>query len=167
VRGPKRGTFWSGGTLTLIRDTPPTVSFYIVATEAFLENVPNPTLVRTHAEVIVADDESVSAPDSFGQLYYGLGVVNRNAAAAGVLSIPTPFTDIDWDGWAVHGSLTWGSATSGLIDSPLGVQRRAIDSKAMRKIGSDQVIVFVIEPVAILGTEAFQFFGSIRMLFKK
>ncbi len=163
----KRSTFWVGGTLGIAQLVPGVNAFFTVISEATLENVPNPTIVRSRLELICMDDESVSAPDSMYLLSYGCGIVERNAAIAGIASIPSPTVDIDWDGWFVHGAFTGGSATSGLIDSPLGVQRQSVDSKAMRKVGQNEICLLVIEMNAIQGTEAIQFWGQFRFLLKK
>ena len=166
--GPKRGTFWEGNQFAITRSTPAAGPFFFeLLSEALLENVPNPTIVRTYLSLLTCDDESVSAPDSFYSLWYGIGVFNSNAATAGVASLPTPLLDASWDGWLFHGALHAGSATSGVIDSPLGIQRIDVESKAMRKVGHDQIIALVIEPFAVLGTEAFQLYGGFRMLLKK
>jgi len=164
---PKRSTFWTGGSLAISRIAPGTLGIYTVITEATLENVPNPTIVRSHLELICTDDESVSAADSAYTLVYGCGVVERNALAAGAAALPSPDTDQDWDGWFVHGALTGGAPTSGLTDSPLGVQRATVSSKAMRKVGQDEAVVLIIEPLTVLGTTGIQFWGIVRFLLKK
>jgi len=117
--------------------------------------------------LIAHDDESVSAADNAWILSYGACIIQKQALAAGIGSIPTPLTDVGWDGWFVHGYFNVGGATSGVIDSPLGIERHQVDSKAMRKVGGDEAIIFVIEPTNVLGTEAITFWGAFRMLFKK
>ena len=145
----------------------PGVVLYSLIPEATLENVPSPTIVRTHLELIFSDDESVSTADSFGIAGYGVGLMERNAVAAGIASIPTPTADTDWDGWFVHGYANIGNATSGTHDSPLSVQRVHVDSKAMRKVGQDMVVVLVIEFTTVKATTALNFFGGFRILLKK
>ena len=84
---------------------------------------------------------------------YGLGICNvtAEAFAVGVTAIPSPITDIDWDGWLWHqlGGQLRGASTTELGVSPMEAVRGEIDSKAMRKLRITDVTVGVLE----LGTE--------------
>ena len=78
---------------------------------------------------------------------FGVCVVNDDAFAAGVASIPGPFTDAASDLWFVHQFLYVRTE----FHSAIGIQEIGheltweIDSKAMRKVAPEQTIAFVIE----------------------
>ncbi len=102
-----------------------------------------PTVVRTRGTAIFTPT-AWSADLEFSGAY-GLGVVSDQALAAGAGSIPRPFDDDDWGGWLVHGyywgDLEFGSAT-GTHPWPYTVN---IDSKAMRKVGVNESLVWMVE----------------------
>ena len=76
---------------------------------------------------------------------FGLGVVMDRAFAAGVASVPGPFTDASWEGWFVWRSFSnvyeFHTAASALL---LSVSQE-VDSKGMRKVSADETIVLVAE----------------------
>ena len=73
----------------------------------------------------------------------GIGYVSEEAFAIGITAIPTPVTDSDWGGWIWHQffELHNPTATAG-VESQL---RFNIDSKAMRKVTNNQLMVGVME----------------------
>ena len=85
---------------------------------------------------------------------YGLAVVSDEAFAAGAGSIPRPHDDDDWPGWLVHGyysaHLQFQSATSELVFP----HQYVIDSKAMRKVGPNETLVWVVEDNSSTSTQA-------------
>jgi len=95
-----------------------------------------------------------------------IGIVTQAAFAVGISAVPTPITEIEWEGWmwhqffSVHAhSVTGGESNKG------PVQVFEIDSKAMRKIGSDEVIYAVYEGTEV-GTSAMVITLGTRMLLK-
>ncbi len=102
-----------------------------------------PTVVRTRGFAIFFPTAFGADRSSAGA--YGLGVVSDEAFAAGAASIPRPHDDDDWPGWLVHGyfanHLEFQSATSE-HQTPFGYE---IDSKAMRKIGVNETLVWMVE----------------------
>ena len=102
-----------------------------------------PTVVRVRGTAIFVPT-AWSADLEFSGAY-GMGIVSDQAVVGGVSAIPRPFDDDDWGGWLVHGyywgDLEFGSAT-GTHPWPYTVE---IDSKAMRKIGENESLVWVVE----------------------
>ena len=45
----------------------------------------------------------------------GLCIVSENAFNAGIASIPTPITDIQWDGWLWYQSFSLRTPTAGTV----------------------------------------------------
>ena len=94
---------------------------------------------------------------------FGIGKVPVTAFAAGIGSVPTPITEIDWDGWLYHTFIDVRRGAASLTNG-MGFQRVEIDSKAMRKLDSQEVIYGVLE-VKEVGTVEMRVFFNTRALF--
>ena len=98
----------------------------------------------------------------------GLGIVSAASFAAGVASVPTPVTESGWPGWLYHRFFDVRSITATIAD---GVNAAAVDlsweldSKAMRKLGADEVVLGAIE-VTEIGVSTAEFHADTRMLLK-
>ena len=108
--------------------------------------VPEQTILRVRGAFFFLSDQAVAGENQFGG--FGLGIVSEQAASIGISAIPHPVTDGADGLWMVHQFF----ASSFDFQSAVGIAPRAgqsivIDSKAMRKIGSDQRLVFVVENV--------------------
>ncbi len=102
-----------------------------------------PTIVRTRGEVsyrLNASNADVSISGA-----YGLAVVTDRAFAAGVASIPGPFTDATWDGWFVWRSFSMSFDSIDQTGVFFKDRTQEVDSKAMRKVNDDETIVLVAE----------------------
>ena len=123
-------------------------------------NMTRPTIVRSRGAVshrfaaVTADVAYVGS--------IGWGIVSEDAFAAGVASIPGPESDPDWSGWYVWRSFAetfeFNDATGGLYTS----RTIEIDSKAMRKMGTNERLVVVAESQS----GAFSIAPRVRSLFK-
>jgi len=105
---------------------------------------------------------------------FGIGIVTGPAFAAGVGSVPTPITDIEWNGWMYWKAIPLVSA--GVIDGSAAadtdaitghtVQMRVeIDSKAMRKINFEETVFAALE-VTERGTAVLNWSFITRILTK-
>ena len=164
----RRPTFWvasnQAGFTTLAANTSAVVT---MITEATLEETPNPTHVRCRGQLDV--HASAGAAGDSVRWSAGLMYVDARAAAIGVTAIPRPISDGSSDGWLwiVTGFLNIGSLSS-LEDSFGGTWDRIIvDSKAMRKVGKNEVLVVAYETSAAAGTGGAEFSLGIRVLFKR
>ncbi len=118
------------------------------------------TLMRSRGQISVrpasfgADLEVVGA--------YGEGIVSQEALAAGILSLPEPFSDADWGGWYIWRAFSFRFEfdTDGSL-FPASIQMD-IDSKAMRKIAPNEAFVAIAE--SFVG--AFSISAPIRALIK-
>jgi len=115
----------------------------VIVTEAIFENVPEPTVIRVRGSYVFSE----TGIDGTASLFLGIMVADKNAIAAGVASLETPFTDIgsDWLWWDVAPLDNVGTVAA----DPVRTGRRMIDSKAMRKVKNNQALVFVSEVVGI------------------
>ncbi len=121
------------------------------------------TIIRTRGSIVVAPQSGlVTDLDITGA--FGIGLVSQEAFAAGVASIPEPFTDSDWGGWMVIQpfAMRWEE----VVGATEGLERMEttyeIDSKAMRKVQPNSIMVFVIESL----TGAFAVADLTRLLIK-
>ena len=119
------------------------------------------TLVRSRGLVSVKLQTYAADLNVIGA--FGMAIVSAEAAAAGIASIPGPWSNSEWDGWFVWG--TWAFAYEFTTDIdrllPASVQI-PVDSKAMRKLESGNTIVFVAESQSA----AFEIVMPIRVLVK-
>ncbi len=104
-------------------------------------------------EVVSADIEIVGA--------YGEMVVTNEAFAAGVGSMPEPFTDGDAD-WCVWRSFSYRFEFVDATGVNFPNWNFEVDSKAMRKMGPNKVYVAIAESQA----GAFQISAPVRTLVK-
>ena len=102
------------------------------------------TLVRVRGAVSIQPGSFAADLNIVGAV--GIGVVSAEAFGIGITAIPTPYSDADWPGW-----LMWRSFALHLdVQSAVGFDLNSavqleIDSKAMRRAGSNEVFVFIAE----------------------
>ena len=131
------------------------------------------TLVRTRGDFLLFLKSSNAAGGGFHGAF-GIGLIGKPAFTAGVASVPTPLTEVDWDGWLFH--RFFSCISTGVIDGSVSsdqdqgnalaaVVRFEIDSKAMRKSGTDMVFYSAIE-VTEAGVSTAEWLFNSRMLFK-
>ena len=103
------------------------------------------TIVRTRGMISIhptSPDVNVSVAGAFG-----VGLVSAEAFAAGVASVPTPMTDADWGGWMVMEPFVYhidGGSGSPTEQTIVSLQIN-VDSKAMRKVEPNSVMIFIAE----------------------
>jgi len=80
----------------------------------------------------------------------GIGKVQDEAFAAGVGSVPSPITEVSWDGWLYHQFFSLRAMTAVTADVPqanFGFFESVIDVKSMRKIDEQEDFVVVLEAI--------------------
>ncbi len=154
--GKQRLTQWIG---------PPAQGFVTVATTAavlvdsgsFEEPL---TLMRTRGMVSIRPTSTAATGDFVGAI--GMAVVSTEASAAGVASMPEPYTDADWGGWFVWRSFAYAWDVTTDIGRAISSWNMEIDSKAMRKIAPNETVVTIAESFS----GAFAIFDGTRFLVK-
>ncbi len=119
-------------------------SAIIASFDAAAAGALRPTVVRSRGEVMIKPQAYTA--DLVVSGAFGICVVSEEAFAAGAASIPRPFDDSNWGGWFVWQSFV---RTLEFVDAS-GFDAQAawnwqVDSKAMRKIGSNDIIVMMAE----------------------
>ena len=165
-RGNRRLTDWAAGPFSAPQDLSAAGPSLWDTAQSPL--IPGLTVVRVRGEFTIVLNAITTVGDGFNNFAVGIGVASLAAFTAGVASLPTPLTEIEWPGWlwhSSHGELQGMSITeSG--QSPLEALRGVIDSKAMRKLRTDEVIFGAIEMGTEVGTAVASFSARTRMLVK-
>ena len=124
------------------------------------------TIIRTRGELLISLQTADAIGSGFTRIGVGIGIVSENAFGTGVGAVPTPLTDIAWDGWLWY----WMGALMSVetpATSGVGTTARiVIDSKAMRKIKESDGVVAVIQSEAEIGAVTLKAFLTTRMLSK-
>ena len=143
--GPKRVTSWVGPAdqafLSVATGAKVIISIFTLATS--VPSLDRPTIVRTRGEVSVHPASAAADVSIVGA--FGLAVVSTDAFAAGVASIPGPFDDADWEGWYVWRSFSFRYELLDATASLIFTRSWEVDSKAMRRLGTNTTCVAVAE----------------------
>ncbi len=118
------------------------------------------TIMRTRGNVAIRPAAFTADVDIVGA--YGHGVVSQEAFAAGVVSIPEPFSDGDWGGWFVWRSFAYHFEFADATGVNFPNWTFDIDSKSMRKVSPNEVMVTIVES----REGAFNLSSNIRTLIK-
>ena len=165
VRTPKRPTFWEGATGAFVLATG-AVSTATVVSEATLENVPSPTLIRIHGHIFAHITARTAAGDA---CVLGIGMLPQSSAAvaAGVGSMPLPTTDVS-SPWILHRQVPFDSNIAPPNGTDIGGNMHiVIDNKLMRKFDLNQALQFVVQNTVITGTITLSIVFAFRFLFKR
>jgi len=114
-------------------------------------------LCEVHLEATGASD----GDGFFGAV--GIGVCPLISFQQGIASVPTPITELSWDGWLYHQFISVHQPDITFGGSGAAYQRFDIDSKAKRKHDNQEVVYAVVEVVEI-GTATLNVFFNTRQL---
>ena len=156
--------FWEGVTGSQQVATA-AVATQTAVTEAEMENIPNPTLIRVHGEVCVRVS-AIGASGAQATLAMGLIIQDARAVSAGVGGMPVPFGGIASD-WLWHKLIPIQVETQATEDSNQHNIRFVIDNKSMRKFQENQALVLNFQNTAITSTLTAEVVFAFRFLFKK
>jgi len=103
------------------------------------------TIVRTRGLIELTFTAATSALDGFAGAL-GMGICTAEAFAIGVTAVPTPVTDVAWDGWLWHQfySAHMPAAFQATGTGPYSTMIE-VDCKAMRKMDAGDTLFFVGE----------------------
>ena len=142
--GSRRRTGWEEGpgTQTLVSLT---TSGSSVVGLGFSTSIDGFTVARMRGYVEMFLNAAVGADGNGFAGAIGIGIVSSAAFAVGITAMPTPITEITWEGWLYHRffSLHSSDITAGDVDHRN--ESWEIDSKAMRKLDSDDTIFVAVE----------------------
>ena len=159
----RRKTGWENGPgdiSTPVQITSDT-AFILGAGQVFLFD--GDTVVRIRGSLLLALTTITADGDGYVGAV-GIGIVSAPAFAVGASAVPTPVSESEWEGWMWHQMLNVvGQAGSSGIGPSF--QRVEIDSKAMRKVGTEEVIYMAVELIET-GTAVAEIVANTRMLVK-
>ena len=103
------------------------------------------TVVRVRGAIYSRSDQTASTENAFGAV--GFMVVREQARVAGIASLPTPIAEEFDDGFFVHQFFDAGiQVATGTQVGNISLPRMLeFDSKAQRKVSSDDAIVVTVE----------------------
>ena len=111
---------------------------------------------------------AVDAVDGGFHVNFGIGLVTADAFAVGASAMPSPLSDADWDGWLYYRDFDLHSPSATIadnrVDNLTSIQFE-IDSKAMRKFGTNVTIFGMIAATEVVNSTMGVWFDS-RMLLK-
>ena len=158
TRAPRRRSLWVGyadqGFLAVGAGLKVAMSNFTLATLDSLTVVRNRGILAVNSTAVAIDQNVVGA--------YGIGIVTQQAFAAGVASIPGPWTDSDWDGWMVLIPFSFRYDITTDVGRLITTREITIDSKAMRKMEANETLVAMVESQAV----AFDVSAPVRTLVK-
>jgi hypothetical protein len=102
------------------------------------------TVLRTRGQWQIELD--AAAVNERVQVAAGIIITSDEAFAAGAASVPSPQNDGE-DDWLWHGYLTVTALQEAAVDPSFLSASGEIDSKAMRKMNSNEIMIFVAEIV--------------------
>ncbi len=150
ARSQRRKTTWTlgpgGDDIATLDVVAVSSSTQFVMGSGIIPTIPELTLVRTRGMLELVLTAATAAGDGFNWAC-GLCVVSDDAfTVAGINAIPKPFDDADWGGWLWHrfGMLHSPEAFGG-TETASANQLIEIDSKAMRKIGANEVMAAIFQ----------------------
>ena len=116
------------------------------------------TLVRTRGDLSLFLSIATDVGGYHGA--FGIAVASAPAVVAGILSVPTPITEEDWDGWLYHryfscfagGAIAAATAAqqADQVNATSAALHFEVDSKAMRKLSVDESVYAAIEVIQVL-----------------
>ena len=163
----RRKSTWSEGPFGTVSLSAAASVIFPMSQQAVVDGL---TLVRTRGELSVFLSVATAALDGF-RWAFGMCIVSENAAGVGVIAIPSPIVDADWDGWFVYDTGTvkgWDiiPATGANANMGSSQTRIRIDSRAMRKFKSTDVMVGVLAGSDEVGAAVINADLSTRFLVK-
>ena len=160
----KRQTLWTGGVLALQQLAGGSAGFATLISEATFANLGRPTVIRIRGQLHAQMDRSAEVAEDKATVVTGIAMVESNAVTAGIASLPTPATNVDYS-WMWIGVQTLSTPTTLTEDEGPGrFQRLEIDAKAMRKANPSMALVLVTQVVSVIGTPDVECWGYFRQL---
>ena len=168
VQKTRRPTTWlSFADTDFIAVGPNATSIVPAITEATWASFPEPTIVRIRGVLTVFID-AVGANNDDVRWGAGLGMISAQAFAAGAAAVHSPLSNGDWGGWIwwATGAMRRRTASAEL-SSVIHSEAITIDSKAMRRVENDQLLVCVVETLNAAGAAGILVSAAGRVLVKR
>ena len=152
----RRKTSWAGGPGQTGITTVSASS--IVTYDSSPEFEDGETFIRIRGSLSAYLTVATSAADGF-HFAFGIALFTEQALVAGLTALQRPISDQSWEGWIYHRFFDiHGSSAGDVSSNSTSIVNHEVDSKAMRKTGSDMFLVAIMELVeAGVATAKFNF----------
>ena len=164
-RGQRRSTSWETGPLSA--DTTVSSSTGKLWSATAVPQVDGLTVVRMRGLINIWLTAATAAGDGFAGAF-GIGITSDEAIAIGVTAVPSPLSNMAWEGWIWHSFWDVRALTGTIADgvnAGVTYQRVVVDSKAMRKLPLGMTM-FGASDQTESGTATAEYNADIRMLVK-
>ena len=158
-RGVKRHGEWTGS--VVVDGSTALPASAVLLDQVFTPTGAGETVIRTRGLFGYQSDQTAATENQNGAV--GIGLVSAQAVSVGVTAVPHPATDADWNGWLWHSYFANTLQVATAVGFENITQRIVIDSKAMRKLGTDERIVLVVENSSSSGM---RFYFDVRIYSK-
>ncbi len=156
----RRQRVWTSFGSSLTQLAPAASEVQTIFTEASIENLGRPTLVRIRGCVTATMDVSATAANSKARI--GVGVIAIPTSVSAGHPTPLAQAEVSWIYWEC---LHIGNDVVADIPNELSTVHRIIDNKAMRKLGPGTTLSWVVEHgAAVEGTPDIEVWASLRIL---
>ena len=159
-RSPRRRTGWEEGPGFLGAQTFGATASALFAGVELLTDGNTVVRIRGMIELILTSASALG--DGFHGAF-GIGIVTAQAFGVGISAVPTPVTEVEWEGWLWHQFFSIHAPTAAQVSDNRQVIE--IDTKAMRKIGANEVVFLMVEATEV-GTSGLIARAGTRMLLK-
>ena len=164
-RGPRRTSGWFGGPSSGTDGSSQSIgsNSVVIMTTGAATATDGLTLVRTRGELSLQISTASAIGDGFFGAF-GLCIVSVQAFAVGATAVPGPVGEENWDGWFYHSYFNVYANAANVTGDHAQVVT-TVDSKAMRKLQDNEVIIGVIEALEVGGSTLLVHFNC-RILVK-
>ena len=162
VRGARRQTQWGLGVGSTAVTTITASSATILG--AGVTFGASGTIVRQRGALSAYLTAATAVGDGFHGAI-GIGIVGSQAFATGASALPSPVTEGAWDGWMYHRFFGIHRGAAGAGSEGAAAIQFEVDTKAMRKVSDEMVVVAMLEFIEI-GTATADVFFDTRLLLK-
>jgi len=123
------------------------------------------TIVRIRGSLSCYLNTITAARDGY-HFAFGIALFTEQALVAGITALQRPISDAGWEGWMYHRFFdVHGPAGAEVTSDASMIVNHEIDSKAMRKAGSEMFLVAIMELFEV-GTAVANFNFQSRILVK-
>ena len=103
------------------------------------------TIVRLRGHLGITLNAATAVGDGYTGAI-GIGKVTDAAFAIGITALPTPLTELGWNGWMFHTFFDIRAGLDAALQSNI-TRQIEVDTKAMRKLEADMTLACIIEVV--------------------
>jgi len=164
VRGPRRQTGWEAGVSEVTTSTNISADTGFIFGTGISPTQDGLTLVRTRGFFRISLTAATAAGDGYVGAV-GIGIASNQAFAVGATAVPLPVDENAAESWVWHQEFAIIAPDVTSVDARSMDFHVQIDSKAMRKVGANEILYMALQATET-GTAVAEAVANSRMLFK-